>query len=196
VAADVAEPDVAASLVERYRPETLVLNAGAPPLMRPIQDHTWATFSRNWEVDVRQTLHWIREALLLPLAPRSTVIAMSSGAVLNGSPLSTDFAAHASFWDSRLEGNAQFRNAKFAENAGFWSVKFEESVGFKGPASPDTQHSVAPSSPRTPRSAVPRSLGAPVSTAPSSPSHLLSSRHLREWIPTGPLIPSGRLDGR
>jgi NAD(P)-dependent dehydrogenase (short-subunit alcohol dehydrogenase family) len=72
-----------------------VLNAGAPPRMRPIQDHTWATFSRNWEVDVRQTFHWIRwirEALLLPLAPRSTVIAMSSGAVLNGSPLSGGYA--------------------------------------------------------------------------------------------------------
>jgi hypothetical protein len=38
-----------------------VLNAGAAPLMRPIQHHTWDTFGRNWEVDVRQTFHWIRE---------------------------------------------------------------------------------------------------------------------------------------
>ena len=37
VAADVADPVVAGSLVERYRPKTLVLNAGAPPLMRPLQ---------------------------------------------------------------------------------------------------------------------------------------------------------------
>src|SRR5262245_33898645 len=61
---------------------------GAPPLMRPIQHHTWDTFSRTWEVDVRQVFHWIREALLLPLAPRSTVIALSSAAALGRPPLS------------------------------------------------------------------------------------------------------------
>jgi NAD(P)-dependent dehydrogenase (short-subunit alcohol dehydrogenase family) len=90
--ADVADPVVAGTLVERYRPKTLVLNAGAPPLMRPLQHQTWETFSRNWEVDVRQAFHWIREALLLPLAPQSTVIAMSSGAALFGSPLSGGYA--------------------------------------------------------------------------------------------------------
>jgi NAD(P)-dependent dehydrogenase (short-subunit alcohol dehydrogenase family) len=60
--------------------------------MRPIQHHTWQTFSRNWEVDVQQAFHWIREALLTPLAPQSTVIAMSSGAALFGSPLSGGYA--------------------------------------------------------------------------------------------------------
>jgi NAD(P)-dependent dehydrogenase (short-subunit alcohol dehydrogenase family) len=92
VAADVADPVVAGSLLEQYRPQTLVLNAGAPPLMRPIQHQTWQTFSRNWEVDVAQAFHWIREALLLPLAPQSTVITMSSGAALFGSPLSGGYA--------------------------------------------------------------------------------------------------------
>jgi NAD(P)-dependent dehydrogenase (short-subunit alcohol dehydrogenase family) len=92
VAADAADPVVAGTLVERYRPRTLVLNAGASPLMRPLQHHTWHTFSRNWDVDVRQAFHWIREALLLPLAPDSTVIAMSSGAALFGSPLSGGYA--------------------------------------------------------------------------------------------------------
>lgn len=92
VAADVADPVVAGSLIEQYRPKTLVLNAGAAPLMRPLQHQTWETFSRNWEVDVQQAFHWIREALLLPLAPQSTVIAMSSGAALQGSPLSGGYA--------------------------------------------------------------------------------------------------------
>ncbi|HEV7537085.1 MAG TPA: SDR family oxidoreductase, partial [Acidimicrobiia bacterium] len=92
VTADAADPVVAGSLIERYRPTTLVLNAGAPPLMRPIQHQTWDTFSRNWEVDVQQAFHWIREALLFPLAPGSTVIAMSSGAALAGSPLSGGYA--------------------------------------------------------------------------------------------------------
>jgi NAD(P)-dependent dehydrogenase (short-subunit alcohol dehydrogenase family) len=92
VAADVTDPVVAGSLLEQYKPKTLVLNAGAPPLMRPIQHQTWETFSRNWEVDVRQVFHWIRESLLLPLDPGSTVIAMSSGAALFGSPLSGGYA--------------------------------------------------------------------------------------------------------
>ena len=80
--ADVADPVVAGSLIEQHRPDTLILNAGAPPLMRPIQHQTWQTFSRNWDVDVQQAFHWIREALLLPLDPGSTVIAMSSGAAV------------------------------------------------------------------------------------------------------------------
>jgi NAD(P)-dependent dehydrogenase (short-subunit alcohol dehydrogenase family) len=92
VAADAADPVVAGSLIDQYRPNTLVLNAGAPPLMRPIHHQTWQTFSRNWEVDVQQAFHWIREALLLPLAPQSTVIAMSSGAAHFGSPLSGGYA--------------------------------------------------------------------------------------------------------
>jgi NAD(P)-dependent dehydrogenase (short-subunit alcohol dehydrogenase family) len=92
VAADAADPVVAGSLLEQYRPKTLVLNAGAAPEMRPIQHQTWPTFSRNWDVDVQQAFHWIREALLLPLAPRSTVIAMSSGAAHFGSPLSGGYA--------------------------------------------------------------------------------------------------------
>ena len=92
VAADAADPVVAGSLIEQYRPNTLVLNAGAPPLMRPLQQLTWEAFSRNWEVDTQQAFHWIREALLLPLAPQSTVITMSSGAALFGSPLSGGYA--------------------------------------------------------------------------------------------------------
>jgi NAD(P)-dependent dehydrogenase (short-subunit alcohol dehydrogenase family) len=92
VVADVTDPVVAGSLLEQYRPRTLVLNAGAAPLMRPLQHQTWETFSRNWDVDVRQAFHWIREALLLPLEPQSTVIAMSSGAALFGSPLSGGYA--------------------------------------------------------------------------------------------------------
>jgi NADP-dependent 3-hydroxy acid dehydrogenase YdfG len=71
---------------------TVVLNAGATPLARPIQHHTWRTFSANWQVDVQQAFHWTREALLAPLDPGSTVIAFSSGAALRGSPLSGGYA--------------------------------------------------------------------------------------------------------
>jgi NAD(P)-dependent dehydrogenase (short-subunit alcohol dehydrogenase family) len=90
--ADASDPVVAGSLIEQHRPDTLVLNAGAVPLMRPIQHQTWQTFSRSWAVDVQHVFHWIREALLLPLRPGSTVITMSSGAAVAGSPLSGGYA--------------------------------------------------------------------------------------------------------
>jgi NAD(P)-dependent dehydrogenase (short-subunit alcohol dehydrogenase family) len=87
-----ADPVVAGQLLDKYRPRTLVLNAGAAPLTRPVHRQTWQTFSRNWEVDVQHVFNWTREALLLPLEPGSTVIAFSSGAALNGSPLSGGYA--------------------------------------------------------------------------------------------------------
>ena len=90
--ADAAEPATAGRLIDVHRPTILVLNAGATPLPRPIHHHTWQTFSQNWEVDVQHAFHWIREALLSPLDPGSTVIAMSSGAALRGSPLSGGYA--------------------------------------------------------------------------------------------------------
>ena len=92
VAADAADPVLAGQLIDAYQPDTLVLNAGAFPLPRPVHRHTWQTFSRNWEVDVQHAFHWVREALLHPLEPGSTVIAVSSGAALRGSPLSGGYA--------------------------------------------------------------------------------------------------------
>ncbi|HEV8652378.1 MAG TPA: SDR family oxidoreductase [Actinomycetes bacterium] len=92
VAADATDPTIAGQLIDRYRPRTLVLNAGASPLLRPVHHHTWQTFSRNWEVDVQHVFHWIREALLRPLDPGTTVITLSSGAAINGSPLSGGYA--------------------------------------------------------------------------------------------------------
>jgi NAD(P)-dependent dehydrogenase (short-subunit alcohol dehydrogenase family) len=92
IAADATDPSVAGQMIDRYRPRTVVLCAGATPLPRPIQQHTWQTFSRNWEVDVQQVFHWTREALLAPLDPGSVVIAFSSGAAIGGSPLSGGYA--------------------------------------------------------------------------------------------------------
>jgi NAD(P)-dependent dehydrogenase (short-subunit alcohol dehydrogenase family) len=92
VAADAADPVVAGELIDRYQPRALVLNAGAVPLPRPVHRHTWQTFSRNWDVDVQHAFHWTREALLRPLEPGSTVIAVSSGAALRGSPVSGGYA--------------------------------------------------------------------------------------------------------
>ena len=92
VAADATDPTTAGQLMDAYRPQVVALVAGASPLSRPVHMHTWQTFSRNWEVDVKHAFGWIREALLMPLEPGSTVIAMSSGAAVRGSPLSGGYA--------------------------------------------------------------------------------------------------------
>ncbi len=87
VAADAADPVTAGRLVDTYRPNILVLNAGAHPLLRPLHKYSWETFSSNWEVDVRHVFNWTREALLAPLDPGSVVVAVSSGAALRGSSI-------------------------------------------------------------------------------------------------------------
>ena len=92
VVGDVVDPVLPGRLVDEYRPRLLVLNAGATPLIRPLQQHSWESFSRPWEIDVRQAFTWSREALTSPLAPGSTVIAVSSRAALAGSPLSGGYA--------------------------------------------------------------------------------------------------------
>jgi len=90
--ADAGDATVPARLFDRYRPQIVVLVAGASPHMRPLQQQTWETFSVNWQTDVRITFHWLREALLTPLPPGSRVVVVSSGAALNGSPLSGGYA--------------------------------------------------------------------------------------------------------
>jgi 3-oxoacyl-[acyl-carrier protein] reductase len=90
--ADAGDAAVAAKLLERYEPAVVVLVAGASPHMRPLQEQTWETFSVNWHTDVRIAFHWLQAALLKPLSPGSRVIVFSSGAAVNGSPLSGGYA--------------------------------------------------------------------------------------------------------
>ena len=93
VAADATAEQLAGDVIAEYRPALLVLNAGVTPLMAPIHEQTWDTFSRNWHTDTRHAFTWTRAALRAPLAPGSVVILMSSGAAVAGSPLSGGYAS-------------------------------------------------------------------------------------------------------
>ena len=90
--ADATDATVAGSVIDAHDPDVVAVIAGASPLLHPIHHHTWESFSRNWEVDVRVAFSWLREALLKPLRPGSRVLLMSSGAALQGSPLSGGYA--------------------------------------------------------------------------------------------------------
>lgn len=92
-AADISDPQLAPQILREIRPDILVLNAGATPTVLPIHEQTWEQFERVWQTDVKSTFHFGKEALTMPLAPGSTVLIMSSGAAISGSPLSGGYAS-------------------------------------------------------------------------------------------------------
>ena len=91
-AADIADPEAAASILAEARPDILVLNAGRQPHMAPVHEMSWEQFSAVWDTDVRAAFQFGKVALTQPLAPGSLVIVVSSGAAINGSPLSGGYA--------------------------------------------------------------------------------------------------------
>lgn len=92
VAGDVTDRALAVSLLRDIRPTLLVLNAGATPRMAPLHEQSWDDFSAIWNNDVKAGLHWMQEAIRLPLARGSRVLVGSSGAAVGGSPLSGGYA--------------------------------------------------------------------------------------------------------
>ena len=90
--ADVTDPQTAPKTLRATRPDILVLNAGARPTLAPVHQQSWEQFSRNWDTDVHMTFSFGKEALLLPLAPGSVVVIISSGAAIGGSAISGGYA--------------------------------------------------------------------------------------------------------
>ena len=89
---DATDPAHVAALLDEADPDLVVVAAGARPRMAPIEDQTWESFAAPWNVDVRIAFEVGRAALARPLRPGSTVLIMSSGAGLDGSPLSGGYA--------------------------------------------------------------------------------------------------------
>ena len=93
VTADAADPVAAGELIDAYQPRTLALKrrrgpagaAGSPPHLADLQPQLGRS-------TLQHAFHWTREALLHPLDPGSTAIAVSSGAALRGSPISGGYA--------------------------------------------------------------------------------------------------------
>jgi NAD(P)-dependent dehydrogenase (short-subunit alcohol dehydrogenase family) len=92
VRGDVTDEKLAQGVLSDVRPSVLVLNAGTAPPMGPLHELTWENFSRAWDVDVKAGFHWVQQAIRLPLPRGTRVIIGSSGAALNGSPLSGSYA--------------------------------------------------------------------------------------------------------
>jgi len=93
VPGDAVDEALAQQVIREYRPDLLVLNAGAGPHLAPVHEQTWESFGRNWNTDTRHAFTWITAVLREPLAAGGVVVAMSSGAALAGSPLSGGYAS-------------------------------------------------------------------------------------------------------
>jgi NAD(P)-dependent dehydrogenase (short-subunit alcohol dehydrogenase family) len=92
IAADVTDETAAHRILAEVGPDILVLNAGAKPPMGALDRLSWADFSATWETDVKAGLYWLQAALELPLKRGSRVLVVSSGAAVNGSPMSGGYA--------------------------------------------------------------------------------------------------------
>ena len=92
LALDATEESAPSRVFEVLRPDVLVVTAGAFPPAAPLHEQSWREFSVNFEVDVKIAFHFSKAALTRPLPAGSSVILLSSGAALAGSPISGGYA--------------------------------------------------------------------------------------------------------
>lgn len=88
IAADITDEAAANRILADVRPDIVALNAGATPPMDRFDQISWRDFTATWETDVKAGLYWLQAALKLPLMHGSRVLVVSSGAAVNGSPMS------------------------------------------------------------------------------------------------------------
>jgi len=89
---DATDEGAPAKVFDILRPDILVVCGGALPPAAPLHKQNWREFAVNWESDVKIAFHFFKAALSLPLPAGSTVILISSGAALAGSPNSGGYA--------------------------------------------------------------------------------------------------------
>src|SRR6516164_215722 len=89
---DATDEAAPAKVFEVLQPDVLVLSAGAVPPAAPFHEQNWQEFRVNWETDVKIAFHFCKASLTRPLAAGASVILISSGAALHGSPISGGYA--------------------------------------------------------------------------------------------------------
>jgi NAD(P)-dependent dehydrogenase (short-subunit alcohol dehydrogenase family) len=91
-AGDASDAAVMDAVVADAKPDVLILNAGATPILGSLDELDWNTFSSVWDNDVKAGLHGIQAALKAPLPAGSRVLIASSGAAMVGATLSGSYA--------------------------------------------------------------------------------------------------------
>jgi NAD(P)-dependent dehydrogenase (short-subunit alcohol dehydrogenase family) len=91
-AGDASDAAVMDAVVAEAKPDVLILNAGATPILGSLDELDWDAFSSVWDNDVKAGLHGIQAALKAPLPAGSRVLIASSGAAMVGATLSGSYA--------------------------------------------------------------------------------------------------------
>src|SRR6516165_3980994 len=89
---DATDEGAPSKVFDVLQPDILVLCAGAFPPAAPLHEQSWQEFAVNWETDVKIAFHFCKAALSRPLPAGASVILISSGAALAGSPISGGYA--------------------------------------------------------------------------------------------------------
>jgi NAD(P)-dependent dehydrogenase (short-subunit alcohol dehydrogenase family) len=92
LALDATDEGAPARVFDVLRPDILVLCGGAFPPAAPLHEQSWQQFAVNWDCDVKIAFHFLKAALSQPLPKGASVILISSGAALAGSPISGGYA--------------------------------------------------------------------------------------------------------
>ena len=92
VVGDASEPAFANRLLRDIMPDLLVIAAGVSARSLVFDAFDWESFSAAWNSDLKMSFHFVKQAFALPLRPGSTIVLVSSGAAINGSPLSGGYA--------------------------------------------------------------------------------------------------------
>jgi NAD(P)-dependent dehydrogenase (short-subunit alcohol dehydrogenase family) len=92
LALDAADESAPARVFAAFAPDVLVVAGGAKRTGAPLHELAWKDFSAVWDTDVKASFLFCKAALRQPLPPGTTVILVSSGAGLGGSPISGGYA--------------------------------------------------------------------------------------------------------
>src|SRR6202021_131192 len=82
IAGDAPDAALMNKVVREEVPDVLILNAGARPPIKPIDQQNWDEFSTVWNTDVKAGLVGIQSALHTPMKRGGRVLVMSSGAAM------------------------------------------------------------------------------------------------------------------
>jgi NAD(P)-dependent dehydrogenase (short-subunit alcohol dehydrogenase family) len=92
LALDATEEGAPSKVFGVLQPDILVLCGGVFPPAAPLHELNWQEFAVNWETDVKIAFHFLKAALSRPLPAGASVVLISSGAALAGSPNSGGYA--------------------------------------------------------------------------------------------------------
>ena len=92
LALDATDENAPSKVFDVLQPDILVLGGGVFPPAAPMHEQSWQQFAVNWENDVKIAFNFCKAALSRPLPAGASVVLLSSGAALAGSPLSGGYA--------------------------------------------------------------------------------------------------------